>query len=53
VDTEKDPTDSNRGIFFGFIGWFFLPPTPEAKKAMETINLDDLLNDEEVMFQYR
>jgi stearoyl-CoA desaturase (delta-9 desaturase) len=53
TDTEADPTNINRGLFFGYFSWYWLPPTPEAKKAMETVNLDDILNDKDVMFQYR
>jgi stearoyl-CoA desaturase (delta-9 desaturase) len=53
TDTEADPTDINRGLFFGYISWLWLPQTPEAQKAMEDVDLDDILKDKEVMFQYR
>lgn len=52
ADTEKDPTDINRGFLFAHIFWVFRH-TSECKKALQTVDVNDLLTDKDVMFQYR
>ena len=52
-DTEADPTNIKRGLFFSFFGWLFIAPTPEYVYEANRIDLDDLFSDSDVAFQYK
>lgn len=53
TDTERDPTNINRGLFWSAIGCGLTTLPPEAEKEMERIHLDDLFADTDVYFQYK
>jgi stearoyl-CoA desaturase (Delta-9 desaturase) len=53
TETDRDPTDINRGLFYAYIGWLFLTPTPKVKQEMDRIPLQDLFDDKILQFQYR
>lgn len=50
-DTSKDPHNANNGFFFSHMGWMLTQRSPEVKEAMKNIWIEDLKNDEVVMFQ--
>ncbi|CAG9807108.1 unnamed protein product [Chironomus riparius] len=52
-DTEADPTNIKRGLFFSFFGWLFIAPTPQYIYESNRIDLDDLFSDSDVAFQYK
>ena len=52
ADTDKDPTNINRGFLFAHIYWVFRYK-PECQKALDEIDLRDLESDEDVMLQYK
>ncbi|KAF0717217.1 Aste57867_2432 [Aphanomyces stellatus] len=52
-ETDADPHNAMRGIFFAHIGWLFVKKDPKVIEAGKKINMDDLLEDPFVMFQKR
>lgn len=53
MDTNADPHNARRGLFFSHIGWLMVKPHPDVEKFADTIDISDLENDPLVMFQYR
>lgn len=53
TDTDKDPTDINRGLFYSYTKWFWLTHTPEVQEEMDKIFMADLLKDEVLQFQHK
>ena len=51
VETERDPTNINRGLFWASIGCIITTLPPECEYEMKRIYLDDLYADEDIMFQ--
>ena len=49
-DTDIDPHDSNKGLFFSHIGWILQEFSEETKQALKNTDTTDLLNDPVVMF---
>lgn len=52
-DTNADPHNSRRGLFFSHVGWLLVEPHPDFIKFSKTIDTSDLKADQFVMFQYR
>lgn len=52
-DSEADPHNIKRGIFFAHMGWIFVPRHPEYRIMARKMNITDLENDPVVMFQKR
>ncbi|KAL7020718.1 hypothetical protein ACKWTF_011622 [Chironomus riparius] len=52
-DTDRDPTNINRGFFFSFVGWLLIRRTPECKAEMNRIFMDDLKADSDLVFQFK
>lgn len=53
MDTNADPHNARRGLFFSHIGWVITKPHPDVEKYGKTIDVSDLEADPFVMFQYR
>ncbi|KAG5671365.1 hypothetical protein PVAND_001566 [Polypedilum vanderplanki] len=53
VDTNADPHNSRRGLFFSHFGWMLIKPHQDVEKFGQKINLRDLENDKIVMFQHK
>ncbi|KAF0716836.1 Aste57867_2631 [Aphanomyces stellatus] len=45
TDTDADPTNAKRGLFFAHIGWLFVKKHPKVIEAGKQLNVDDLLQD--------
>ncbi|CAG2105540.1 unnamed protein product, partial [Medioppia subpectinata] len=52
-ETDADPHNSNRGLFFAHIGWLFVKKHPELIEKRREIDCTDLTADPVVMFQKR
>ncbi|XP_028982113.1 acyl-CoA Delta(11) desaturase [Diachasma alloeum] len=50
VDTDADPHNSKRGLFFSHIGWQMMKKHPDVIKKGRTINYDDMRADPVVVF---
>ncbi|KAJ8961754.1 hypothetical protein NQ318_021355 [Aromia moschata] len=50
-DTDCDPHNARRGLFYTHIGWIMLKKSDEVLSKVENIDLSDLGNDSVVMFQ--
>nr|AHW98358.1 fatty acyl desaturase [Grapholita molesta] len=50
-DTDGDPHNASRGLFFSHIGWLMFKKHPEAKKRMGKIDVSDLKANKVLMFQ--
>ncbi|XP_054163776.1 stearoyl-CoA desaturase-like [Oppia nitens] len=50
-ETDADPHNSKRGLFFAHIGWLFLKKHPEMLKKRQEVDVRDLKADPVVMFQ--
>lgn len=53
TDTDADPHNSTRGIFFSSLGWIFFKKHPDVKRIGQTVDVSDLKNDPIVRFQYK
>jgi stearoyl-CoA desaturase (Delta-9 desaturase) len=53
VDTDADPHNSKRGLFFSHVGWIMYKTHPETLKAEKKIDMSDLYSDPLVNFQHR
>lgn len=53
TETDADPHNYNRGIFFSHIGWLMLKKHPDVRTKGATIDMSDLRNDKIVMFQHK
>lgn len=51
AETDKDPTDINRGLFYAYIKWSWMTHTPEVQEEMDKIDMSDLLSDDMLQFQ--
>jgi len=51
VDTDADPHNSKRGLFFSHVGWLFIESQPEVIEKTKAIDVSDLKADSVVMFQ--
>ncbi|EFN88658.1 acyl-CoA Delta(11) desaturase [Harpegnathos saltator] len=51
TDTDADPHNANRGLFFSHIGWLLIRKHPEVKAKGEMIDCTDLAQDPFVAFQ--
>ena len=52
MDSDKDPTNINKGLLFSHFGYAFWW-SPVVNTAMDTIDISDLTSDEDIMFQYK
>ncbi|XP_063836896.1 stearoyl-CoA desaturase-like [Ostrinia nubilalis] len=52
-DTDGDPHNSKRGMFYSHFGWLMTSRHPLCKKLRNTIDMSDLQQDQLVMVQYR
>ena len=50
-ETDKDPTDINRGLFYAYIEWLWLTHTPEVQEELDKIDMEDLYADKVLQFQ--
>lgn len=50
TDTQKDPYDARRGLFFSHLGWMVLKPNPKYRARAD---ISDLTCDPVVKFQHR
>lgn len=51
TDTDADPHNSQRGLFFSHMGWLLVRKHQDVKTKGGTIDMSDLKNDPIVMFQ--
>lgn len=51
-ETDADPHDSRRGLFFAHMGWLMVKKTDELKKMKDVVDVSDLLEDKLVVFQH-
>ncbi|KAF0698672.1 Aste57867_10713 [Aphanomyces stellatus] len=52
-ETDADPHNAKRGLFFSHVGWLLVKKDPKVIEAGKMINMDDLKADPFVMFQQR
>jgi len=52
TDTDGDPYNAKRGLFFSHMGWLFLPKHKDIIEKSKSHNFDFLLEDPVVKFQY-
>lgn len=52
-ETDADPHNANRGLFFAHIGWLLMKKHPEVIKKGKDIDISDLLADPILRFQRR
>ncbi|XP_073818147.1 acyl-CoA Delta-9 desaturase-like isoform X1 [Musca autumnalis] len=52
-ETDADPHNATRGMFFSHIGWLMCKKHPEVKAKGKTIDMSDLEADPIVMFQHK
>jgi stearoyl-CoA desaturase (delta-9 desaturase) len=50
-ETDADPHNATRGIFFAHMGWLFVKKHKDVIEAGKKLNFDDLAEDPVVMFQ--
>lgn len=53
TDTDADPHNSKRGLFYSHWGWLWLHPHPDQQKKAETIDISDLKADPVLQFQHK
>lgn len=53
TETNADPHNASRGLFFSHIGWVMVRKHPDVTKKGKTIDMSDLKADPIVMFQYK
>ncbi|CAG9809490.1 unnamed protein product [Chironomus riparius] len=53
ADTDKDPTSMKYGLLHAAIGWFLIEQTPECKRELERIYMDDITADSDLNFQLK
>ncbi|XP_031621035.1 acyl-CoA Delta(11) desaturase-like [Contarinia nasturtii] len=51
TDTDADPHNARRGLFFSHVGWLLCKKHPDVKRKGATIDMSDLERDPIVMFQ--
>lgn len=52
MDTNADPHNASRGLFYSHCGWLMTKPHPDVAKYGATIDVSDLEKDPYVMFQH-
>ncbi|CAH0598248.1 unnamed protein product [Chrysodeixis includens] len=52
-DTDADPHNASRGLFFSHIGWLMMHKNEEVRTQGKKIDMSDIENDEMLMFQDR
>lgn len=52
-DTDGDPHNANRGLFFAHVGWLFTTSHPEVVAKRKEIYMSDVENDQLLMWQTR
>uniref|UniRef100_A0A2K6WCG8 Fatty acid desaturase domain-containing protein n=2 Tax=Onchocerca TaxID=6281 RepID=A0A2K6WCG8_ONCVO len=53
TDTDADPHNTTRGMFFAHMGWLMVRKHPEVKRRGAQLDLSDLFNDPILAFQRR
>lgn len=53
TETNADPHNVKRGLFFAHIGWVLCKKHPAVKEKGKTVDMSDLANDPLIMFQHR
>lgn len=53
TDTERDPKNPARGLFYAHIGWWLVKKSDTVKEAGSKLNFDDLYKDRLLMLQHR
>lgn len=51
TDTDADPHNINRGLFFSHIGWLMCKKHPDVINKGKQVDMTDLERDPVVMFQ--
>lgn len=51
ADTDGDPHNSKRGMFFAHAGWLFIEPTQDTLEKTAAVDMSDIHQDAVVMFQ--
>lgn len=51
TDTDADPHNARRGLFFSHMGWLLCKKHADVKRKGATIDMSDLERDPIVMFQ--
>ncbi|GBP39002.1 hypothetical protein EVAR_95622_1 [Eumeta japonica] len=52
-DTDADPHNANRGLFFSHIGWLMMKKNPEVIKKGKEIDMSDIHNDKLLRWHQR
>ena len=52
-ETDADPHNAKRGLFFSHVGWLLMKKHPDVIKKGQLSDLTDLYSDKIVMFQER
>lgn len=52
-ETDGDPHNAKRGLFFSHVGWLLVKKHPDVIKKGQQLDLSDLYEDKIVMFQRR
>ncbi|KAL7012128.1 hypothetical protein ACKWTF_014644 [Chironomus riparius] len=50
-DTNADPTNSNRGLFFSHMGWLMCKKHPDVRKYGSKVDMSDIESDPLLQFQ--
>lgn len=53
TDTDRDTTNINRGFFYSYIGYLFLPRHPDCQREWDRIDMSDIENDKDLFFQFK
>jgi stearoyl-CoA desaturase (Delta-9 desaturase) len=51
TDTDADPHNSTRGLFFSHMGWLLIKKHPDVKKYGSKVDMSDLDQDPVLLFQ--
>jgi len=52
-ETDADPHNSNRGLFFSHVGWLMMKKHPEVTRRGKTVDMSDIMNDPLLSFHSR
>lgn len=52
-DSNADPHNASRGLFFSHIGWLMVNEHPDVEEKRRTIDMSDIMRDPIAMFQKR
>jgi stearoyl-CoA desaturase (delta-9 desaturase) len=52
-DTDRDPYNTNRGLFFSHYGWVLIRKLPAVKEAGKKLDFSDFDADKVLTFQKR